>query len=162
MTLGAVLAAELARPASWSGALPPDDGSAVTLRDTPAESDVMMIHPQGRLEVRQTLCPLGEKLDKYGERALAHSSEFVIAAVRIEDATVEHTAVRDRFAPTQYEEVVVGQHPRLTAEERRAAAAARRCAGQGPPARRGAAGGFRGRVAAQPAPRRLASPLSSM
>jgi uncharacterized protein DUF6603 len=100
--LGALLAEELVRPASWTAQLPPDGGSAVTLRDTPAGSDVVAVHPQSRLEVRQTLCPLGEKLDKYGERALAYSNEFAIAAVRIGGDAVEHAAVRDRFAPAQY------------------------------------------------------------
>lgn len=201
--LGALLAAELARPASWSGQLPPDGGSAVTLRDIPAGPDVVVVHPQGRLEVRQTLCPLGERLDKYGERALARADEFAIAAVRIGGDDVEHTAVRDRFAPAQYfdltdtqrltapayrsydsgvalspagatsgdrvtmrphyEQVVVdstrgyrqqydGRVPlpdgALTRAHRRTAAAG--------------ATGFRGRVSAQPAPRRLASPRSPL
>lgn len=198
--LGALLAAELVRPASWTAQLPPDDGSAVTLRDTKAEPDVVVVHPQAGLEVRQTLCPLGERLDKYGERALAGSSGFAIAAVRIGGETVEHSAVRDRFTPAQYfdltdtqrltspayrqydsgvavnqtgamsgdrvtmrphyEEVVVdsARGYRHKAEERAPlpdgtlAKAHRRTAATAP-------AGFRGRVAAQPALRRLASPV---
>ncbi|MBM6406015.1 hypothetical protein JQN72_17365 [Phycicoccus sp. CSK15P-2] len=209
--LRALLATELARPESWSGQLPPADGSAVTLRDAGTEPDVVLVHPQGRLEVRQTLLPLNTRIDKHGEQAPSGPRRFVIDEVLLGGGVVEHTAVRDLFAPAQYldmtdtqrltspafrsyqsgvairpggatdgdrvtmrphyEEVVVDVEPRTdggdpsgvalaraatrTGERRRQPVAA---ASLGTAHRRtvlAAASGFRARVAAQPAPRRV-------
>jgi hypothetical protein len=114
--LRALLLEELHRPTSWTGQLPPPGGTAVTLRDARSETgDTLLVHPQGRFGVRQTVLPLDTPfpLDKYGEKPPLDDKRFLIRRVRVDGQDVARVAVRDRFAPAQYFTLTEAQ--RLTA-----------------------------------------------
>lgn len=112
--LRALMLDELRRPSSWSGQLPPRDASSVALRDVRLDDTTdLMLHPQGRFGVRQTVLPLSVTVDKYGERPPKDDSHFVISQVRVGGQPVEHVAVSDRYAPAQYFDLTQAQ--RLTA-----------------------------------------------
>jgi hypothetical protein len=101
--LRALLLEELRRPSSWTGQLPPPSGSAVALRDARLDTTAgIMIHPQGRFTVRQTVLPLGVALDKYGEKPPRDDSHFRIRQLCVGGRPVEHSTVQDRYAPAQY------------------------------------------------------------
>ena len=112
--LRSLLFAELQRPAAWSGQLPPSTGTAVALRNLRLENNAdLLIHPQGRFSVRQTLVPLGIRLDKYGEKPLQGDNTFVIKQVKVNSQVINHTDLQESFAPAQYR--ILNDMQRLTA-----------------------------------------------
>ena len=98
-----LLIAELKRPTNWIGQLPPSSGTAVSLREVRTEEDApLLIHPQGRFGVRQTVVPLGETLEKYGEKPIQGDRHFEIVTVSVGGHPVAHTVTEAQFAPAQY------------------------------------------------------------
>ncbi len=106
----AMLIEALQRPSSWSGALPPRDSTSVALRDLGLDAGAdLLIHPQARFGVQQTVLPLGLQIARYGNRSLKDDGRFVILRVRIGGAEAQQESVVALFAPAQYLEMTAAE-----------------------------------------------------
>lgn len=104
--------AALERPESWSTFLPPTRSIAASLRslDDAAEagSTSIVVHPAGRLEVRQNVLPLGVWLDRYGNAPISpyHVFDLELKAPEGQSAgDYELRALEGFFARGQYEDL---------------------------------------------------------
>lgn len=94
----------LLQPASWHAALP-DRDRLVTLREETPTGQIK-IHPLSVLTIKQNVVPLGIGLTKYGNAPIAGGAkEFRITQVEVGSRVVSTTAVRDHFAPAQFQEM---------------------------------------------------------
>jgi Family of unknown function (DUF6603) len=95
----------LVNPASWSAALVGRKERLVSLREEESPG-VMRIHPLSVLTVKQNVVPLGLRITKYGNAAVAGGAkEFRVGEVQVGERVVSTEAVRDHFAPAQYREM---------------------------------------------------------
>lgn len=106
------LLAALREPGNWSGALPDNADLCVSVRamekiteggqeQKPLE---IIVHPVGRLEIRQRLLPLDTTLDKFGNAPITGTNYFSIT--KISDNTPVDLALEtafDYFARGQFE-----------------------------------------------------------
>lgn len=88
----------LANPTSWRTELPPAAGQLVGLRATPA-SDALLLHPLGRLEVRQGVVPLrlDRDIDRVGAFVPARDRRFEFTSATVGGAAVPKDPVFDDF-----------------------------------------------------------------
>ena len=102
----------LADPRSWSAVPPAAHRSMVSLRAVDGVAAV--VHPLGELTVRQRVIPLGVRIERYGQRALAGGPRQVDLTVSLpEQDSVEPRPVSDHFAPAQFFEL--GDDDKLSA-----------------------------------------------
>lgn len=124
--------AALDRPESWGARLPADRWMVEALE--PAEengqqpSDIRL-HPAGTLEVRQSVLPLGVRLEKLGNAPVKEHHTFRIEAMEARGGegtrVLEATPVEEYFAPAQFEELSDNQRLSLPSfEEMQAGVAA--------------------------------------
>jgi hypothetical protein len=115
------LLAALNRPESWGTALPPDSAMVEALRSlepkAPAATTVVtatpppapaavLVHPTGRLEVRQKVAPLGIKLDQFGTAPVAGHNEFrLVGPANGGDPEFKPQPLDELFARAQFEEM---------------------------------------------------------
>ena len=88
----------LANPTSWRTELPPTAGQLVGLRATPA-GDALLLHPLGRLEVRQGVVPLrlDRDIDRVGAFVPARDRRFEVTSAAVGGTLVAKDAVFDDF-----------------------------------------------------------------
>jgi len=110
----ALLAGELARPQSWSTALPPGVAPGVTLAaglagdKAAGGADDMLVHPLGTVAVRQKVVPLGTRVTRIGAqrpRAGARTYDLDVDG----PAGVTAAALTDQFALAQYTDLTEDQ-----------------------------------------------------
>jgi hypothetical protein len=89
---------------NWSASLAPDVRSAVTFREPPNPA-LVLVHPMGFVTLRQRVVPLNCRLEKFGEFRIIGADRFDVKAVRVGTTTVDHTTVKEFFAPGQFEEL---------------------------------------------------------
>ncbi|MCA8880538.1 MAG: hypothetical protein KDA73_11405 [Rhodobacteraceae bacterium] len=99
---GALVAA-LAAPRAWQAQLPDGASQLVTVRPAAGPSGVLL-HPLGRLTVRQTVVPLGltRDIDRVGTATPTGARRFAVTGARIGTVDQTRSPVRDLFAPGQY------------------------------------------------------------
>jgi hypothetical protein len=68
------LSEAVAEPGNWSAQLPENGRDLVTLRDIETDDSTVLAHPMGRLSVRQTVVPLNEPIEKYGQNRPIHET----------------------------------------------------------------------------------------
>ncbi|MET0711376.1 MAG: hypothetical protein ABWZ30_02585, partial [Jiangellaceae bacterium] len=92
VSLGAVIAAELANPDNVTIELPSGIANPLTFASSP---QLKLAHPLGRLAIRQRAVPIGLQLQRLGTRPIAGGPQTVdVATVALNDATMtsfEHT-----------------------------------------------------------------------
>ncbi len=90
--------ARLSSVASWRAETLPAAGQLVGLRSAPA-GDRLLLHPLGRLEVRQGVVPLGldRDIDRVGEFVPAAGRRFSVTAAAVGGATATTAPVFDDF-----------------------------------------------------------------
>lgn len=101
----APLLAALAQTASWSAALPPETERAASLAQASAPSGTVLVHPLGRLEVRQKVVPLEQTITRFGNAVLQNFDRFEITAVTLNGSPALHPGISDLFARGQYVEM---------------------------------------------------------
>src|SRR5207248_188135 len=70
----------LADPRNWSASLPAGEELAVTFGDMPAAQDAILVHPMGRLTVRQKVAPLDYTMGLFGNAPASGANQFKIAS----------------------------------------------------------------------------------
>ena len=102
-----MLAEALADPGNWSGELAPNARPLVSLRPAPKGAQTLLVHPLARPTVRQRVAPLGQTIEKFGNRRLeAGPRAYTVAAVAEDGhAPLSTTAVGDMFALGQFREM---------------------------------------------------------
>jgi hypothetical protein len=98
----AALVGALSQRGNWRPKLPPNTNQHVVLRELPAGSDVLVLHPFGTLEITQTVAPLEIGIQRFGSRAPANGTTFGIANVKMNGADTIVSPVSDEFAPAQF------------------------------------------------------------
>lgn len=89
-------------PRSWSAQLPDTGQMLVTLRAIEAP-DLVLVHPFGRLTVREKVVPLGTTITHYGASDPGGHRRFAIETVELGSKTVDPgTAIREQFSPGQF------------------------------------------------------------
>src|SRR5690606_1132192 len=97
----------LTQPGNW-GSRPPGRGQiSVVLAPLEPESAAVLVHPAGRLEVRQKVLPLGLRLDKIGNKPVRDHNRVDIEAIEIGQTSALglDLELREDFARGQFEEL---------------------------------------------------------
>lgn len=98
------LLAALEDPRNWSAALPEGAEQGVSLGAGPAPEGIL-VHPLGRLTVRQRIAPLGMTITRFGSGTPDHWNAFAITDVDLNGTPASREAVQDRFARGQFFEL---------------------------------------------------------
>jgi hypothetical protein len=97
-----LLRAELARPESWTSALPAAVAPGVTMRPAPTDGG-LVVHPLGTVTVRQKVVPLGTLVTRYGAgRPAAGPRTYDLDVTSPAGITAQ--PLLDHFAPAQFTE----------------------------------------------------------
>jgi hypothetical protein len=64
-----------------------------------------LTHPLGGIEVRQTVVPLRDRIEKFGEMVPRDYEEFRITAVEVDDEALSTAPLREKFAPAKYKKM---------------------------------------------------------
>jgi len=92
----------LADARNWAAALPAGAEQAVSLAATRAEQTVIVVHPLGRLSVREKVVPLDVTITRFGSGPPDHWDTFAIERVRVNGLDSQRTTLSERFAPGQF------------------------------------------------------------
>jgi hypothetical protein len=93
-----LLQAALADARNWGGALPAGTPPLVSLKDTGSP----VLHPLARLEVHESVVPLGLAITHFGSAPAAGATTFTIGDYQVNGSAVDHEAIQDDFAPAQF------------------------------------------------------------
>jgi hypothetical protein len=77
-------------PGNWSASVP---------------KGAVLVHPFGRLSVRQTVAPLGVRLERFGNATVAGPSKFEIQDAKLGQQSVKRSATEEQFAAAQFFEL---------------------------------------------------------
>lgn len=112
---GDFLLEALSAPQAWSGVLPAGRPVVESLRSIEESADdAIVVHPAGRLEVRQSVVPLGEPLAKFGNAPIASNGHNWIdidteEGLQVDGEKLTTTPVMEHFARGQYEDLTPDQ-----------------------------------------------------
>jgi hypothetical protein len=98
------LVGALADPRNWGGELSDTHRGLVTIRATNT-GDAIVVHPLGRVAVKQTVVPLELDIAKFGNAAPADAHRFDITAVTVDARPAPFARIDDFFAPAQFLEL---------------------------------------------------------
>ncbi len=102
----APLKTALAGAGNWGGMLPERQTLVESLRSRKEDaSEQIVIHPAGRVEVRQNVVPLGVGVTKAGNAPVTGHEFFDIAALTVSGDTLGLVEVEEFFARGQFEEL---------------------------------------------------------
>jgi hypothetical protein len=85
---------------NWSASLPAGEELAVTFGDMPAAQDAIVVHPMGRLTVRQKVAPLDFTMGLFGNAPPSGANQFTIGQSSLGQGQLD--AVSDQFAVGQF------------------------------------------------------------
>ncbi len=93
----------LGDPGNWSAIAPSEAERCATLGSSPLEDGTVMVHPLGRLTVRQKVVPLEIQISLFGSAAPAGWDTFRISDVALNGTAGQpRDAVQDQFARGQF------------------------------------------------------------
>jgi hypothetical protein len=104
--VASLLEAALAVSSNWTSVLGNDEEVGVTF--AARYDDVVLVHPAGGVEFRQSVVPLNVLLDFYSGQSIEGSTSFVLGLSSLGGASVsseDWSAVEDWFAPGLYFEM---------------------------------------------------------
>jgi hypothetical protein len=108
----------LENPCSWGSVLPPGYKMVESLRSLDKEAVAgVIVHPSGRLEVRQNVVPFAVRLDKVGNSPVAGHDRFDIADLLVNGETLHPDPVEEYFARGQFQDLPADQRLSLPAFE---------------------------------------------
>jgi hypothetical protein len=104
----------LADARNWSPTLPPESERGATLGPGQFPQGAVLVHPFGRLAVRQTVVPLNQQISRFSNSTPPDANEFKVTAASLNQASVTTQATQDYFARGQFFEM--SDEERLTRE----------------------------------------------
>lgn len=87
---------------SWQAILPDNRSLLVSLRELPADTADIMLHPAGFLRIAQRNAPLDLDIQKYGTKKPIDGKRFSIQSVTAGSTTLSTTPFSDHFAAAQF------------------------------------------------------------
>jgi len=116
------LQAALAAPSAWGASLPGRRRMVERLKALDTTTGIVVVHPLGRLEVRQKVLPLALKLDMFNNAPIKGHHTFRITALQVSQAGgtargLDRTPLKEFFARAQFEELSKKQKLSLPAFE---------------------------------------------
>jgi hypothetical protein len=109
----------LDNPGNWASTLPPGRSMVALLRSFEDEgTDQIVVHPSGRLEVKQNVVPLGVKLALFGNAPVAGHDLFNIESLTSDAELFDLQPVQEFFARGQFEQLSADQRLSLPAFEK--------------------------------------------
>ena len=93
-----LLTAALADSRNWGAPLPVGTRSFVSLKN----NDTQLVHPLARLEVHESVVPLGLTVDRFASAPVSGANSFTIGDYQINGSSVDHLSIEDDFAPAQF------------------------------------------------------------
>ena len=93
-----LLTAALADARNWGAALPAGTSPLVSLKDPGAQT----IHPLARLEVHESVVPLGLSITHVGSAPVTGANSFAIGDYQVNASPADHETIQDDFAPAQF------------------------------------------------------------
>lgn len=102
--LHAQLKVALSEDSSWGAILPEASQGGVRLKEID-DDQMLIVHPAGRLEVRQNLVPLNKTVERLGRNRLENPEKFIIEALTVGGEPVKHEQSKEYFARSQFEEM---------------------------------------------------------
>ena len=105
---------------NWGSLLPAGRGMVEALRSLEAEAaKAIVVHPAGRLEVRQNIVPLGITLTKMGIAPISTHDRFDIESLTVGSETLKNLEpIEEFFARGQFEELTNDQKLSLPSFEK--------------------------------------------
>ncbi len=95
-----LLTAALADARNWGAALPAGTPALVSLA-----AATSVVHPLARLEVHESVVPLGLTITRYGAAGVTGATSFTLGDYAVNGTTVDKEVVEDDFAPAQFFEL---------------------------------------------------------
>lgn len=92
----------LNNPGNWKAILPSGTSQRVSLRALAADSDALVLHPFGTLEVSQKVTPLNLTISRFGTQRPDHGTNFRIPSVQLGTQPADTATVKEQFAPAQF------------------------------------------------------------
>ncbi|MFN8499163.1 MAG: DUF6603 domain-containing protein [Anaerolineae bacterium] len=92
----------LGQPGNWVSQLPDGQRAMVTLRPRPGAPTDVLLHPLGKLIVKQNIAPLDLDIARFGAASPAGARRFTISRVAIGGQSPSSQPVTDFFAPAQF------------------------------------------------------------
>jgi hypothetical protein len=99
------LKAALENAGNWEGAMPGGKRQLVTLRTGLGGGGEVLLHPLGRLRVKQNVVPLNLEITRFGQAAPAGARRFTISSVSVGGESQSGEAVKEFFAPAEFIEM---------------------------------------------------------
>lgn len=99
-----ILVAEFEKVDNWQARLPEGNNLLVSLRESEATEEVLVLHPLGVLQILQRAVPLNLKIAKVGNRKAEDGSTFSVT-VTTADLAETGTKPQEKFAIGQYQEL---------------------------------------------------------
>ncbi|MCB0629045.1 MAG: hypothetical protein KDD15_04920, partial [Lewinella sp.] len=105
---------QLGETRNWSGLLPEGFSNAASIRslDAPEDAHLLLVHPSGTLEVRQTVLPLDKTIEKVGNSFVTAQPIYRIAGYEIGEGAnavvvtaQQQTPLREHFSRGQFEDL---------------------------------------------------------
>jgi len=133
------LTTELGKGGNWAAQVPDAASSLASMRDSEREkakreesggsggsgdsedSDEVIAHPLGGIGVRQTVVPLEDRIEKFGNMVPRDYEEFRIAEVTVDGEPLDATEKREKFAPADYKKMSDSEKINAPSFERRQA-----------------------------------------
>ncbi|WP_369133621.1 DUF6603 domain-containing protein [Modestobacter sp. I12A-02662] len=98
----ALVEAALRDPRNWSAQLPPDGESLVTLREIPAATNMLLVHPLGVLALTQRVAPLGIELQRFGTSRVTGATTMSLGPLRVGATEAVTEPTEEYFAPAEF------------------------------------------------------------
>jgi hypothetical protein len=97
--------AALSLDSNWSAELPKNRSRLVSIRDIPQEPGKVVMQPYGSFTISQTVVPLAQILEKFGESNPADIHQVDITKVKIGNLEVAREYPTEAFAPAMFKKL---------------------------------------------------------
>ena len=99
-----LLKQEYEKDDNWRAQLPSENHLLVSLRKLDEQSEKLVLHPLGTLQIAQRAAPLNLNIDKVGNRAASDGKNFSVS-VNSPELGQTGTVPKEKFAIAQYQEL---------------------------------------------------------
>jgi hypothetical protein len=118
------LTTELGKSGNWAAQVPDAASSLASIRDSErekskreesgggggagggdSESEEVLAHPLGGIGVRQTVVPLEDRIEKFGNMVPRDYEEFRITEITVDGDPLDANGKREKFAPADYKKM---------------------------------------------------------
>lgn len=90
---------------NWTTELPANRSTLVGVRDVPSEPGNIVLQPFGSFKVSQTIVPVAQVLEKFGENIPADIKRIDITQVKIGSSIVSNQYPTEAFAPAMFKKL---------------------------------------------------------